>query len=106
MLKRIQIIQYKLTKSCKEKIQLNKIETCKIINIAPNFLQVITETELNGTIHISQVSIDYVTKLEQKFRIEQSVLAVIIGLGDSKGIQLSIKKHELLQRISERERLI
>ncbi len=90
-----------------EEVQVGSIVTKKISSIADFGIFIDMGYGLDGMIHISQVSKEFVKELKDKFEVGEEITAEVIeiSVADQK-IKLSVKKIELDEERSEDEELL
>jgi len=90
-----------------EKYSEGDIIKRKIISIASFGIFVEVEKGIDGMIHISEASKDFVKNLEEKYKVGDEVEAKIIMMDEeSKKIKLSIKEIEMQEEKKEDEELL
>jgi len=86
-------------------MKLDKKITRNINNITVFGIFVEIENGIDGMIHISEASIDYIKKLDDRFEINGEVTAEIIEINnEEQKIKLSIKKIEEKEATEELEK--
>ena len=89
------------------KFAIGDIVKRKIVNIAPFGIFVEMEDGIDGMVHISESSKEFIKDLNEKFTIGDEIEAKIIEMDkDNKKIKLSIKELELEETKQEDEDLI
>jgi len=88
-----------------EKYEIGQKITRNINNITVFGIFVEIENGIDGMIHISEASIDYIKKLDDRFEINGEVTAEIIEINnEEQKIKLSIKKIEEKEATEELEK--
>ncbi len=76
----------------KEDLLVGKLEECKVVKIVPNYLLIVTKNGMKGSIHISQISENFVRDLESNFTVGQWINAIILEKNERFGLILTLKK--------------
>ena len=81
-----------INQSRKQVFTIGQIVDCVVVTkIVPNYIQVITKSGHNGSIHIRQVSDEYIPDLKCKFQIGQELKVSVLNIDPKYGVQFSIK---------------
>ncbi len=91
----------------KNNYKIGDVITRKITSITDFGIFVEVEKGIDGMIHISEASKDFIKNLEDRFEVGQEVTSEIIEINDDKEkLKLSIKKVELEEALEEEKELI
>ena len=89
-------------KACSSSVQIGDVVDCAVEQIMPYgvFVRVLT-TKQRGMIHISELSANFVKKVEDVLSIGQEIKASVIKIDEKGRIDLSIKKLEEIAPLSQ-----